>query len=178
MMKLRTAIPYFIMSFCPLIIYYFLLQEQAAQSYQSTSLIMSQSSLTQAIKIKNKAKIKNLNKASRPRDLSEKLFQELMEKTSENPQDLLQQLLVLEPFHQAALLTLKDETLSWLSNLKADQRSDVLHILQQRPSAEWQENLDNLQKLPMEELQTVLSQRRLAQKAPKESLDQRPFDTL
>lgn len=178
MIKLSSAIPYFIMIVCPLIIYYFLLQEQSAPSYKTNSKYASESVLPKALKTKGKIKIKNLAKSGKQADFSEQFFQELSSKVSEDHQDLLQQLLILEPFHQSAILNLKDETLSWLSNLNTDQRTDVLQILQQRPSGEWQENLESLQKLPTEELETILSQQRLARKAPKESLDQRPFDTL
>jgi hypothetical protein len=178
MIKLRKAIPYFIMIVCPLVIYYFLLQVHALNTHQSNATTFSQNSLGHILKIKNKSKIKNLAKSSRQGDFSDEFFQKLMTKTSEENPDFLHQLLVLEPFHKSAILSLENDTLSWLSNLEAPQRSDVLHILQQKPSREWQENLKTLQKLPPEELRTVLSQHRLTQKAPKESLDQRPFDRL
>lgn len=178
MSTLRKAVPYFIMIVCPLVIYYFLLQVQALHTHQSNTVTFSQNSLNRIIKIKNKTKIKNLMKSSRQGDFSDEFFQKLLTKTSEENPDFLQQLLILEPFHKSAILSLKNETLSWLSNLDEVQRSDVLHILQQKPSREWQDDLNTLQKLPMEELRTVLSQRRLIQKAPKESLDQRPFDRL
>ena len=178
MIKLRKAIPYFIMIVCPLVIYYFLLQVQTLHSYQRNTVTFSQNSLNRIMKVKNKAKIKNLGKSVRQGDFSDEFFQKLLAKTSEENPDFLQQLLVLEPFHQSAILSLKNETLSWLSNLDEVQRSDVLHILKQKPSREWQDDLNTLQKLPMEELRTFLSQRRLTQKVPKESLDQRPFDRL
>jgi hypothetical protein len=177
MIKVSSVMPYFIMIACPLVIYYFLLQEQSSPSIKITTQTTSQSILNQAIKNKQKVRTKMAH-TRKQGDFSEQFFQELNARMPADHHDLLQQLLALEPFHQSAILSLKDKTLSWLSNLTVDQRSDVLHILQQRPSGQWQENLESLQQLPEDELRTVLSQQRLARNIPKESLDQRPFDRL
>ena len=177
MIKVSSVIPCFIMITCPLVLYYFLLQERSVTYTQTTIQSTSQIILAQAIKTKKNVRTK-IAKASKQGDFSDQFFQELNARMPSDHHDLLQQLLTLEPFHKSAILSIKDETLSWLGNLTVDQRSDVLHVLQQRPSGQWQENLESLQKLPEDELQSVLSQQRLAKNIPKESLDQRPFDRL
>jgi hypothetical protein len=177
MIKLSSAIPCFIMIICPLVLYYFLLQEQSTPPRQTTTQSIPHSILTQAIKHKKKI-ITKIAKASKQGDFSDQFFQDLSSKMSEGNHDLLRQLLALDPLHQSAILSLKDDTLSWLSKLTMDQRSDVLHILHRRPSGEWQENLESLQRLPEDEFRTVLSHQHLAQKIPKEMIDQSPFGAL